>query len=215
MKKSFLQLKEKLSNKSIAIVGNAKSLLDKPYGEQIDSNDIVIRFNDYYGAAFKYGGISSKKYIEGPLLNNNLGSKINFNAVSGGCKSIDYLSRRGSNLDSYLIERFNSKDVDLISCNQSSDNKLSRHLNNKKVHSISAIKAKCSKILGAKPSVGFLILRYAYENLESSKISIFGFDWKKTPSSHSKNLAKGGHLWDEEKYFCSKMTTEKSWNLVL
>ena len=38
-------MKEWFDNKSIAIIGNAKSLFDKNYGDEIDSNDIVIRIN--------------------------------------------------------------------------------------------------------------------------------------------------------------------------
>ena len=34
-----------ITGKSVAIVGNAKSLFDKKYGEEIDKHDVVIRFN--------------------------------------------------------------------------------------------------------------------------------------------------------------------------
>lgn len=34
-----------ITGKSVAIVGNAKSLFDKKYGEEIDNHDVVIRFN--------------------------------------------------------------------------------------------------------------------------------------------------------------------------
>lgn len=36
---------EYIKGKSVAIVGNAKSIFSREYGEQIDSHDIVIRFN--------------------------------------------------------------------------------------------------------------------------------------------------------------------------
>ena len=38
-------LKDKIKGKNVAIVGNAKSLFDKQYGEDIDDADFVIRFN--------------------------------------------------------------------------------------------------------------------------------------------------------------------------
>lgn len=34
-----------LQNKNIAVVGSSGILLDKEYGEQIDANDVVVRFN--------------------------------------------------------------------------------------------------------------------------------------------------------------------------
>lgn len=39
------KMAELLSGKSIAIVGNAKSLLETNYGEQIETHDIIIRLN--------------------------------------------------------------------------------------------------------------------------------------------------------------------------
>lgn len=36
---------DEIKGKSVAIVGNAKSLFDKKHGQEIDSHDIVIRFN--------------------------------------------------------------------------------------------------------------------------------------------------------------------------
>ena len=38
-------LKSELKDKSIAIVGNSSSILKKNFGEEIDSHDVVIRFN--------------------------------------------------------------------------------------------------------------------------------------------------------------------------
>lgn len=52
-----------LSNKSVAIIGNARSLLDKNYGREIDSHDIVIRMNKsplVFGSYEYYTAIGSK-----------------------------------------------------------------------------------------------------------------------------------------------------------
>lgn len=38
-------MKEWFENKTIAVVGNAISLFDKEYGEEIDSHDVVVRMN--------------------------------------------------------------------------------------------------------------------------------------------------------------------------
>lgn len=42
------KMAELLSGKSIAIVGNAKSILETNYGEQIETHDVIIRLNKGY-----------------------------------------------------------------------------------------------------------------------------------------------------------------------
>jgi hypothetical protein len=39
------EIKDYIKNKRVAIVGNAKSIYDKDYGQEIDDHDIIIRFN--------------------------------------------------------------------------------------------------------------------------------------------------------------------------
>lgn len=43
--KNLLLIKQEIRGKSVAIVGNAKSLFDYSYGKEIDKADVVIRFN--------------------------------------------------------------------------------------------------------------------------------------------------------------------------
>lgn len=54
--KSIQPVLDYIKGKSVAIVGNAKSLFDKHFGQEIDGHDIVIRFNK---------GFPRKKYIQG------------------------------------------------------------------------------------------------------------------------------------------------------
>lgn len=43
--KNLLPIKQEIHGKSVAIVGNAKSLFNYSYGKDIDKADVVIRFN--------------------------------------------------------------------------------------------------------------------------------------------------------------------------
>ena len=42
------KMAELLSGKSIAIVGNAKSILETNYGEKIETHDVIVRLNKGY-----------------------------------------------------------------------------------------------------------------------------------------------------------------------
>lgn len=46
--KNLSEIKDFLREKSVAIVGNAKSLFSEHYGDEIDSHDVVIRFTHGY-----------------------------------------------------------------------------------------------------------------------------------------------------------------------
>jgi len=71
-RKSFL---EYIQGKSIAIVGNAPSELGKGLGKEIDSYDVVIRFNNYSTEA---------QYI------GDYGTKANVWAITPGIESLNY-----------------------------------------------------------------------------------------------------------------------------
>lgn len=55
-------------NKTVAIVGNATSLLGKKYGKQIDSHDIVIRFNRGYIINEEAQGVKTTVWAKGIYL---------------------------------------------------------------------------------------------------------------------------------------------------
>lgn len=66
---SLIALQELCEGKSIAIVGNAQSLLDMNLGEEIDSHDIVVRINQ---------SVSSQKHIL-----DRIGHKCDIYTASG------------------------------------------------------------------------------------------------------------------------------------
>ena len=53
------ELFDYLQGKTISLVGNAQSLLEKEQGELIDSSDIVMRINRGYPVNFKSHGVKT------------------------------------------------------------------------------------------------------------------------------------------------------------
>jgi hypothetical protein len=51
-------MKEWFEGKTVALIGNAMSLFEKTYGEEIDSHDVVVRLNK---AAMLYDRMSAEK----------------------------------------------------------------------------------------------------------------------------------------------------------
>ena len=185
--------------KSIAVIGNARSLLKKEHGELIDSHDIVVRFNDTIMTE-----------------SASMGKKTDIFACSGGCKSIDRLRNKPGCASTYLKNRFSSDDIVVLSLNSNSDKKLNRFWKDPRFFSISIHKQACTKILGSKSSAGFIFLYYLYACSNPKSVSIFGFDWKKTASNYHKptDKRKSSHNWALEASVISKFISEKEWNIV-
>lgn len=70
-------------------------------------------------------------------------------------------------------------------------------------------------ILQAKPSNGLLVLFHLANSpiYRDTKVLIFGFDWKETPTWYLKNDTKGGHDYTKEKNYCMNLIKTKNWEL--
>lgn len=151
-------LKKLLFNKKIALVGNAVSLLQKEYGKDIDNHDIVCRIN------------------KGPLLCNQMYKKshgMRTDILFYGNPAI--ISETICNLSNEIIYilthlKYNDKkhpDGNLYKISQSQYNKFKFD---------SGYKEK-----GKWPSCGLIAILLLVE-LNPKFVSIYGFDWKETPT---------------------------------
>jgi hypothetical protein len=177
--------------KSVAVVGNADSLFQSNYGDFIDSHDIVIRFNkpaifykniDYkksHGEKIDAWAFVSKRAFENTVLNKEENIEIvkkNFYENDNIIKL--YTKRSNSNeLGSITILQHYLRLLNFdISCSlPKSDNTIS-------------LSERRKRLRGAYKydfTTGLVVLYWLYASAPS-KVSIFGFDFKKTATFSEK-----------------------------
>lgn len=171
------QLSEWIDNKTIAIVGNAKKLLDKTYGTHIDSHEIVIRINK----GFTLANIKYK---------NTHGCKTDLVMVNL-IRTIKCFPKYGK--IPYSI-------IQTSQCNPSGPfaNNVEFSLRN------SMMKFLLDEMLPAKATTGLRVL-HVISLLKPKSVSVFGFDWKQeSPSFYgsSDNWSTEGHDFLKEKEYC-------------
>jgi hypothetical protein len=189
-------MKEWFDQKSIAIVGNARSIFDNSYGSLIDSHDIVCRINQ--GAiilnekaqgkkidVFVFGGL--KKFKQ---LIIDIG--IDKNLFISARKQNEALSIK--NLTVYPIEWRNQLKNNLISLDDSFIDT---------GHVIPGEKGEIKK-----PSSGICILDYV-SRFNPHAVSIFGFDWKASPTYYNQGGYNTSHDWKYEKEYCLEYFQKK------
>lgn len=165
-------------NKRVALIGNAKSLVYSDYGELIDSHDIVCRINKGYYMLPPFNDMYYKSH----------GSKIDV-------LFLNLIKTSG------LTERFNNltKIIQTGSTIVQEEHKL--------LIDSTILKTDLDIInsyFTQKPSTGIRALWMIANQSDAAEISVFGFDWKKTPSfwhlRHDKSAYE--HDFEEEKKFC-------------
>jgi hypothetical protein len=189
-------MKEWFDQKSIAIVGNAQSIFDNSYGSLIDSHDIVCRINQ--GAiilnekaqgkkidVFVFGGLKKFKH-----LITDIG--IDKNLFISARKQNEALSIK--NLTVYPIEWRNQLKNNLISLDDSFINT---------DYNIPGEKGEIKK-----PSSGICILDYV-SRFNPNSVSIFGFDWKASPTYYNQGGYNASHDWKYEKEYCLEYFQKK------
>jgi hypothetical protein len=160
--------------KTIAVVGNALSLFDTNHGEQIDAHDVVVRLN----LGTRAMGLPSH------------GSKLTVLA----CSRYDFIRRHGVINEVDIGQILHTSDRGRIESPQpgvfyldlESRMELAQHL---------ALEKK------QKPSAGIMTLWYISQCAPRS-VSVYGFDWKQTPTFYDPNREDEPHVYDREREFC-------------
>lgn len=146
-----------LINKSIAIVGNAESLLGTNFGDEIDSHDIIIRFNNGYiknktAQGCKTHVWASSLYIEEDELQK----------IFPDIKFVIWMTPKLSLIKTYSKTFF--KKVSIYPF-------LDWYMLYRKIKQ--------------RPTSGLMLIDYLVKNVKYKNIDIYGFDFFKTNSFYN------------------------------
>lgn len=173
------QLKEWFDGKTVAIVGNAKSLHEKNLGEEIDSHDLVCRIN----RSFNIVPPKTNKYVK------HLGKKTDFyfinlvrtSKIPPKIANSHKIVQTSPGVPGGVYREYTDLPTDR--------EKMYKFFENFK----------------QKPSTGIRVI-HLLSLCEPKFVRVYGFDWKqKSPSFFGDtNWNKINHNFDEEKVYCFK-----------
>jgi hypothetical protein len=184
-----------IENKSVAVIGNASSLFEKEYGEEIDAHDIVIRFNK--AANFYCNYDVSKTH----------GQKTHiwaFWSIGGFIKNvINNQNETNAKLQKYF---YNKNEIYKLQARINGYSKQSEDFCNfvapsNTMNNLSRKVVLCSKYLDIEkrkyqsyvlrnanyslnklePSIGLIVLEWLSVS-RPEKVSVYGMDFKNTPT---------------------------------
>jgi hypothetical protein len=177
-------MKEWFEGKTVALIGNAMSLFDKEYGHEIDSHEVVVRLNR---AAMLY----DREDVLRVQSSKSHGSRTDVWMFWNINEYVKFMNISPSIKKMHMCVSFNvrgRKDIDF-------SYPITMHKDLKS-------KSKISKSL----TTGFMSLDYI-NNCNPSKLYVYGFDWKETPTFtdplRKKDAAKM-HDFDSEREYCVK-----------
>ena len=186
------RLREYIDNKDIAVIGNAKKLLDYSYGNEIDLHEVVIRMN------------------RGFLLASNQNYK-----VTHGNK-IDLLM---VNLI-HTINNFPSDCFIPYKVIQTTTDNPKGKLANKVEFSLRDVMMKplLDKFAPLNATTGLRVL-HLVSLLNPKSVSVYGYDWKQespTFYGNDDNWHMKGHDYPREKEYCyNNFFSKTNWNHVV
>jgi hypothetical protein len=166
-----------LKDKTVAVLGNASSLFDKQYGDEIDSHDIVIRINR---------GI---EICQHPQHAKTHGQKVDI-----WCFNLYRTLEDFDNIMKIKIQQTYKK----IQMNHSYDTIKYDYCISEELHD------QIRNIVAPKQTTtGFRTLHYVSQ-FETKEISVYGFDWKKTPTYYVKHMSRAdlNHDYIKEREYC-------------
>lgn len=173
-------MKEWFENKTVALVGNAMSLFEREYGEEIDSHDVVVRINK---AAMLY----TKK----------LASK------SHGTKTDVWIFWNTSE----YRNSFRKIPSNIKKMHAGHQGRIARNMNEVDFAYPDYHYAELKKHAGKynNPTTGLIALDYI-SKCNPKSVSVYGFDWKETPTFTDPNMRRERgcpHNYETEKKYCT------------
>ncbi len=173
-------MKEWFEGKTVALIGNAESLFSKTYGKEIDSHNIVVRLNK---AAMLYDKFDVEKShgtkTDIWMFWRTAEYKKKFTEINPNIKKM-HMGHQDRN-------RINVTEVDHVYPNEL----------------YAPLKLKAGK--HNNPTTGFMAIDYILD-CAPALLSIYGFDWKKTPTWTDPTRKKEKicpHDFETEREYCT------------
>ncbi len=164
-------VKRVVNGRSLAIVGNASSVLDGEYGEEIDDADVVVRFNTGLPAeSDKWPNIGKRTTI----LAGNYFSRVLW--VKAGMPMIIYCKTKRCGDDSGVGK-----------------------WEDPKPHVYTAETSANLLGLMERPSCGLITVCFLLERGKPRSVKLFGFDFFETPTWYWTFIAQSPHDGDKER----------------
>jgi hypothetical protein len=179
-------MKDYIENKSVAIVGNAMSLFDGNFGKDIDSHDIVIRLNR---AAMLINRFDSKK--------------------SHGTKTDIWIFWSVREYYKY----FDTKS-DIVKIHAGHQHRTSNLIRLVDFVYPEDLYVRLKEKAGPRknPTTGFIAIDYVL-HCKPLLLSVYGFDWKKTPTHTDPDRKKEmrcPHNYEIEEEYCMEHVFTRS-----
>ena len=179
-------MNEFFEGKTVALIGNAMSLFDLSYGTEIDSHNVVVRLNK---AAMLLNSFDSEASHGKRTDVWMFWSVREYYRHFEKNKDVLKMHAGHQNRDSNLI-----KLVDFVYPNELYE----------------SLKPKAGPL--NNPTTGFIAIDYIL-HCKPSILSVYGFDWKKTPTQTDpsrKKEAKCPHNYDVEEAYCMEHIFSRS-----
>lgn len=165
-------MKEWFEGKTVAVVGNAASLIQQSFGEEIDRADIIVRINR---GGFRF-----------PEFKRQMGTRLDVWCMQNIRQNKAYFEKphtkhvRKMQMDTIDVSPMFTEMADLVF---SQDDRKNLDSN-----------------LSKKSSTGLRVLYYISKQ-NPKKVFVYGFDWKESYSWHEKRKCIA-HNFEEEKKYC-------------
>lgn len=165
-------MKEWFEGKTVAIVGNAASLMQQSFGEEIDRADVIVRINR---GGFRF-----------PEFKRQMGTKLDVWCMQNVRQNKAYFDKPHTRhvhkmqMDTIDVSPMFAEMADLVF---SQDDRKNLDSN-----------------LSKKSSTGLRVLYYVSKQ-NPKKVFVYGFDWKESYSWHERRKCIA-HNFEEEKKYC-------------
>ena len=198
--KNYSDIENYIKGKTVAIVGNASSILGSESGIFIDSHQVVIRMN--------FG------YVWNPHKNRHvnardLGIKTDVVAAGNAVNLLDAMDRYPNSKYLVHLSGMNRNETVVEKSNQF-------YLYPKEYWQ------SLKNVLTARPSSGMMVFDIV-EKSNPSRVTMYGFDWKQTRTYYNDGLSGrklekpsepiGPHNWIAERQYIIGKVNKMNWDI--